>query len=81
MKKTLLLAASAAMLAMPLAAPATAADADACSAGVIVHQDPRVSTNPVSVETGKYEPYSDCPEYLHQVLSFCVNATDPRICV
>jgi hypothetical protein len=80
MKKTFLVAASAAMLAMPLAAPASADAAAGCTAGVIVHENPKVSTNPVFVETGEYEPYSDCPEYLHQLLGFCIVATDPSIC-
>lgn len=78
MKKMLLLTTSAAMLAMPLAGPALAGEV--CETGVIVHEDPKVSTNPIFVETGEYEPYSDCLRDL-AIGPFVCTTTDPEICV
>jgi hypothetical protein len=83
MKKILLLVASAAMLAVPFTGPAAADDAQAwCETGVIVHEKPGVSTNPIFVETGKYEPYTTCvqdpPIVIHPV-GICTHK--PEICV
>lgn len=79
MKKMLLLMASAAILAIPFAGPA-AADAQFCEVGVIVHEQPGVGTDPIHVQTGKYEPYTDCDEDPPIVYDpICLNK--PPICI
>jgi hypothetical protein len=45
---------------MPMAGSALADDAAICETGVIVHEGPSYGTNPIYVETGKYEPYTTC---------------------
>jgi hypothetical protein len=82
MKKMFLMAASAAMIAIPLAGPAAADEAAICETGVIVHEGPSYGTNPVYVETGKYEPYTTClqdPPIVVSPLGICT--VKPKICV
>jgi hypothetical protein len=45
-----------------LAAPASAAEAALCEVSVIIHQQPGVivESGKVGVETGEYEPYTNC---------------------
>ncbi len=82
MKKMLLLAASAAMLAMPLAGPAAAAEPEFCEVTVYINEYPGVSTNPISVNTGDYDVYTDCwqdpPITIHPI-GICTYK--PPICI
>lgn len=84
MKKMLMVMASAAMLVVPFAGPAAADDSQICEVSVIVHEQPSVDPNPQrpKVETGEYEPYTDCdtdpPIIIHRE-PICTHK--PEICV
>ena len=80
MKKILMVMASAAILAVPFAGPAAADDAAVCETGVIIHKYPGVGV--IWVETGQYEPYTNCFEEPIIVIHrdpICL--TKPSICV
>ncbi len=82
MKKLLLTAVSAALVAMPLTGPAAASESELCETGVIVHEGPSWGTNPIYVETGQYQPYTNClqePPIVIDPLGICTYR--PRICV